>query len=88
MGVSRGRLKPALGARLLTCAQAAAYCGLSIAAFAKLCPVRPIALGNDKRLQRYDIVELDKWIDGFRQSDNISRDWLAVMDKVSDKNSG
>lgn len=50
-------------ARLLTRTEAAAYCGLSIAAFTALCPVRPISLGNDKRLERYDIVELDKWID-------------------------
>jgi hypothetical protein len=74
--------------RLLTKAEAASYCGLSLGVFSTLCPVRPIALGNDKRLERYDVIELDKWIDSFRQSDNISRDWLAVMDKVSDKNSG
>jgi hypothetical protein len=74
--------------RLLTKAEAASYCGLSLGVFSTLCPVRPIALGNDKRLERYDIIELDKWIDSFRQSDNVSRDWLAVMDKGSDKNSG
>jgi hypothetical protein len=74
--------------RLLTKAEAAGYCGLSLGVFSTLCPVRPIALGSDKRLERYDIEELNKWIDGFRQSDNISRDWLAVMDKDSDKDPG
>lgn len=74
--------------RLLSKADAAAYCGLSLSAFLTICPVRPIAFSGDRRLDRFDIVELDKWIDGFRQSGNICHDWLAVMDEGSDKSSG
>jgi hypothetical protein len=70
------------GQRLLTKAEAASYCGLSLGVFSTLCPVRPIALGNDKRLERYDIVELNKWIDGLGSgSEKLGRDWLGVMDK-------
>ena len=74
--------------RLLTKAQAASYCGLSVAAFAALCPVRPIALGDDKRLERFDIVALNEWIDRLGAgSAELGRDWLAVMDKDNDRSS-
>ncbi len=67
--------------RLLTKAEAASYCGLSVAAFTALCPVRPIALGEDKRLERYDVVALNEWIDGLgSDSRKLGRDWLAAMD--------
>jgi hypothetical protein len=72
--------------RLLTKAQAASYCGLSIRAFATLCPVRPLALGADRRLERYDIVALDEWIDrlgGPRA--NCGLDWLELMDANNDE---
>ncbi len=68
--------------RLLTKAEAASYCGISLGVFSTLCPVRPIALGNDKRLERYDVVALNKWIDELgSDSEQLGRDWLAVMDK-------
>jgi hypothetical protein len=41
-------------ARLLTRAQAT---------FSALCPVQLVALGKDKRLERFDVVALDNWID-------------------------
>ena len=37
---------------LLTKAQAASYCGLNVAAFSVLSPVRPIALDKEKRFER------------------------------------
>jgi hypothetical protein len=74
--------------RLLTKAEAASYCGVSLGVFTALCPVRPIALGNDKRLQRYDIVALNKWIDGLGSgSAKLGVDWLATLDKSDDRNS-
>ena len=77
-----------LGQRLLTRAQAAAYCGLSLGAFSTLCPVRPIALGDDKRLERYDVVALNEWIDSLGAgSAKLGRDWLAAMDKNNDRGS-
>ncbi len=72
--------------RLLTRAEAASYCGLSLGVFSTLCPVRPIALGNDKRLERYDVVALNKWIDGLASSPNgRGRDWLKAMDVEDDQ---
>jgi hypothetical protein len=76
-------------ARLLTRAQAAMYCGLGLSAFAAICPVRPISMGSDKRLERFDLVDLNKWIDGLGAGTAVAgKDWLAVMDKGIDKNSG
>ena len=76
-------------ARLLTRAQAASYCGLSVATFSALCPVRPIALGKDKRLERFDVVALDNWIDRISTAGALSgRDWLAAMDADHDHGSG
>ncbi len=49
--------------RLLTREQAAIYCGVSGPTFSVHCPVRPISLGPGKRLERYDIHSLDRWID-------------------------
>jgi hypothetical protein len=74
--------------RLLTRAQAAAYCGVSVATFSTLCPVRPIALGGRKRLERFDVASLDRWIDEMNcDGASCRRDWLAAMDAGHDRNS-
>lgn len=53
-----------------------------------LCPVHPIALGSDKRLERYDIVALNAWIDSLKAG-AIERgfDWLRTMDADDDQGS-
>jgi hypothetical protein len=80
------RLK--FGPRLLTPKQAAAYCGVSVAILNSRCPVIPIALGNSKRLERYDVQRLDEWIDTFRQNGgSVSRDWLAALGEDDDNRS-
>jgi hypothetical protein len=72
--------------RLLTKAEAAAYCGVAVATFSTLCPVRPIALGADKRLERYDIVALNEWVDGLGGClPKRGRDWLEMMDPDHDQ---
>jgi hypothetical protein len=74
-----------LSPRLLTKAEAASYCGVSLGAFSTLCPVCPIALGTDKRLERYDVVALNEWIDGLATSPaKRGRDWLGAMDRDND----
>lgn len=66
--------------RLLKKQQAAAYCGVSIATFAAVCPVTPIALGEGKRLERYDIRDLDDWIETLRGNNSHGRkDWLSLL---------
>lgn len=52
--------------RLLTKSQAAQYCGLSVSTFGVTCPVLPISLGVGVRMQRYDVRDIDKWIDSFK----------------------
>ena len=85
--------RPALAAvgiapRLLTRKQAAGYCGVSVPTFTVLCPVKAIALGNGKRLERYDIHSLDGWIDtlGSRGA-SYGKDWLATLDGEHDDSS-
>ena len=56
----RGR---AIIPRMLTKEQAAAYCGLSAATFAGLCPIAAVLLGPDARLARRDVRALDVWLD-------------------------
>ena len=48
--------------RLLNRAEAAAYCGFSPAVFDRQCGIRPIDFG-DKRLERFDRLDLDAWIE-------------------------
>jgi hypothetical protein len=75
-------------ARLLTERQAASYCGVGLATFRMLCPVRPVALAKSKRLERFDVVALDQWIDGLSSDSAASgRDWLAAMDEGDDRGS-
>jgi hypothetical protein len=72
---------PLPAARLLTRAQAASYCGLSVVVFQRECDVRPIRFGVDT-VQRYDRRDLDQWIDrrkvepGARSID----EWLDALD--------
>jgi hypothetical protein len=74
--------------RLLSRAQAASYCGLGITTFTMLCPVRPVALGKNRRLERFDVVALDEWIDGLSSDSAASgTDWLAAVDKRHDRGS-
>lgn len=69
--------------RLLTKSQAAQYCGLSIATFGGVCPVRPIALGEGARMHRYDVQDIDKWIDGFKSGGGAPRSkFEELMEKL------
>lgn len=74
---ARGRVNP----RLLTREQAAIYCGISVPTFSAHCPVSPISLGPGKRLERYDIHSLDRWIDTLSGAAASSgKDWLAALE--------
>lgn len=66
--------------RLLTRQEAAAYCGVSVPTFDGVCPVKAIALGNGKRLERFDRITLDGWIDSLALNGReTSKDWLAEL---------
>lgn len=73
--------------RLLTVAEAAAYCGMSEGPFSRLCPVKAISFGESEKLRRYDVVALDGWIDRLNRGDTaaVSREAaLAGFDDDSD----
>jgi hypothetical protein len=68
--------------RLLTRQEAAAYCGVSVPTFDGICPVKAIALGNGKRLERFDRISLDRWINSLApDGPGMSKDWLAELEK-------
>ncbi len=68
--------------RLLTKTQAARYCGLSVPTFGSVCPVRAIALGVGVRMERYDVIELDSWIDGLRNDGKPVRTADALLEAL------
>lgn len=81
MAIHSAPAEVGIAPRLLTREQAAAYCGVSLRTFIGLCPVRPVALGPSKRLERYDLRALDQWIDtlaGYKAT--FGKDWLATLD--------
>lgn len=66
-------------ARLLTKGQAAQYCGLCVSTFSGVCPVRPIALGEGPRMHRYDVRDIDKWIDSFKSGGGAEKSVFEEM---------
>lgn len=68
--------------RLLTKSQAAYYCGMSLSTFGGVCPVRPIALGDGPRMHRYDVHDIDKWIDGFKAGGGKPK---SVLEQILEK---
>ncbi len=68
--------------RLMTRQEAAVYCGVSVPTFGGICPVKAIALGSGKRLERFDRISLDRWISSLAPGGaGMSKDWLAELDK-------
>jgi hypothetical protein len=70
--------------RLLTKAQAASYCGMGIESFTVNCEVKPIRVRSGARGLRWDIQDLDKWIDRLKENSSTDSeknvDWLAKFD--------
>jgi predicted DNA-binding transcriptional regulator AlpA len=66
--------------RLLTRQQAAAYCGVSVPTFDGICPIKAVALGTGKRLERFDRISLDRWIGSLTAAQLPNgKDWLAEL---------
>lgn len=69
--------------RLLSRQEAAAYCGMSVPVFERLCPIAPLDLGG-VRLHRWDVARIDAWIDSMQGKPIASNDqddeaWLAKV---------
>jgi hypothetical protein len=72
--------------RLLTRQQAAAYCGVSVPTFVGVCPIKAVALGRGKRLERFDRISLDRWIDSLTSTQQpVSKDWLSELGNSDDR---
>lgn len=65
--------------RLMRRSRAAAYCSFSVPSFVRVCPVKPIDLGNG--LLRWDRLEIDEWIDSLRPGARrpMTEDEIAAM---------
>ena len=68
--------------RLLTVDEAAEYCGMGRESFHSNCPVKPKRVRPGQRGLRYDVRELDAWIDtlGGDGATADKTDWLARFD--------
>jgi hypothetical protein len=56
--------------RMLTQEEAAEYCGVSVKAFKRACPVVATVIG-ETAIRRYDIYKLDEWLDQLSQKPEL-----------------
>lgn len=61
---------------------AAAYCGISVDLFKRLCPVKPITFTNSSWGERYLRVRLDDWLLSL-DSNKIAPDYIQFGDFFS-----
>lgn len=72
--MSRTATLPLPVRRLLTDAEAAAYCGVSVNTFRAHVPITPVKIAS---CVRYDRKDLDKWLDSQGQHRAMTADdWL------------
>ena len=69
--------------RLVNGKEAAEYLGLSPPTFKNLCAIKPINLGTGRKILRYDLLDIDEWIERQKGglNDNRPTNWL---DKVGE----
>lgn len=63
--------------RMLTKREAAVHCGRSIREFESECPVMAVRFRNGDL--RYDVDDLNRWLDGFK---NKSEDSEAILKRL------
>lgn len=59
---------------MLRAAEAARYCGIPVRRFKQACRIAPTLMGEG--LLRYDIKDLDEWLDSFRAPGSNDADIL------------
>lgn len=72
--------------RLLNKAQAATYCGMSIGSFSENCRVMPIRVQPGLRGLRYDIEDLNDWIERQKASPDVINPVELIEELGRDKN--
>jgi len=78
----RLHLKPVIAPRLVHKKEAAFYCGIGVANFTANCPVEPIRIGQGVRGLRYDLKDLDGWIDSMKESSMSTKPNTIWLDRV------
>lgn len=63
--------------RMLTLREAAQHCGRSVKRFAIECPVAAVIFPNGDR--RFDVRDLDKWLDSFKNRDDDTDSIVARL---------
>jgi hypothetical protein len=63
--------------RMLDEKEAANHCGLPLAVFKRVCPVKPVKFPAGP--ERYDVRDLDGWLDGLKAS---SDDADVILEKL------
>ena len=75
--------------RLLSRSEAATYCGVSVQFFERICPISPLRLGESARTDRFDIQDLDKWLDRMKQGTqtlySTEEDWGEACNAAEDQ---
>jgi hypothetical protein len=73
--------------RLVYKKEAAFYCGIGVESFAANCPVAPVRVGPGMRGLRYDLYDLDVWIDSLKQSSMNAESNENWLDRVGNDES-
>lgn len=68
--------------RLVYKKDAAFYCSMGVESFSANCPVAPIRIGPGMRGLRYDLDDLDGWIDSVKRSSMSSKPNTNWLDRV------
>lgn len=68
--------------RLVKQCGAAEYCGVSVAVFKRSCPVKPINLGHQTPILRWDLVDLDFWINALKMGSHEGSASVHWLDRV------
>lgn len=69
--------------RLLSRVEAASYCGMSVESFSNNCNVRPIRVRSGQRGLRYDLHDLNDWIDSKKsERGEMGTDSISLLEKL------
>jgi hypothetical protein len=77
--LKEGRHRSVVAPRLLYKKEAASYCRMGVETFEANCPVEPIRVGSGIRGLRFDVRDLDNWIESLKSDSSGAvgrQNWL------------
>ena len=81
------RTSQPIAPRLVCKKEAASYCRMGVEYFTRHCPVAPVRVGPGMRGLRYDLHDLDEWIDSLKQSSRSTESNKNWLDRVGNDKS-